>query len=761
MKKTTFVLLFACIFTAWQSNAQFSEGFESGIPGTWTVINNGDPNGWEQNDAPSGGAQEGTSVAGIVYDSAIAHDDYLITPQIVVTAGVNDRLSYYIKSRSASFLEPFEVLLSTTGTSAGDFSVVLQASSDAPSTWTQNIFDLSAYDGQSVYVAIHATGLDEWELYVDNVVNDAFPTDTLDYFNLQWPASGAIDDGDTFNVYAQCYEAGVTDATASQVPGIECWIGYSTSDTSPDGAEWTWIPASFNNNAGNNDEYLLDLGTTIGSPGTYYYASRWSFNDGPYTYGGIQSDGSYGGEWGTDNNISGMLTINAAPGQVCETAIVIGTLPYSTTDDTANYGDEYENGDSPCSDYYMNGDDVVYSFTPTTTGSYNIALTNLGDTYSGIHVLDACPSDTPNCVGFEGNSGSDDRIFDVDLDSGTTYYIIISTWATPQSTSYTLDITENTCTDATVSYTVIEDCDNSGGFLVDVEITDMGTATDITLSDDQGSPTQPVTATGTYQFGPYTIGTDVVITVSDDNDVNCVQSSSALTLEACPPANDLLANAIALACDDDVTGTTLGATQDESDAPDVATVEPDTSADNDSPWVWYSYTGSGIEEEITLSTCGTDLTDFDTEIFVYTGTSGNLTLIDDGYDECGGSAENYAAETTFTSDGTTTYYIAVGGYNSDSVGNFRLAVSCVTLSVSDNQLNSFTYYPNPVKNTLHLNSQQVIEDVTVFNMLGQEVLKTKPDTSLSEVDLSSLTAGAYFVSVTVDGISETIRIVKQ
>src|SRR5690606_39483788 len=95
------------------------------------------------------------SVAGIVYDSAIAHDDYLITPQIVVTAGVNDRLSYYIKSRSASFLEPFEVLLSTTGTSAGDFSVVLQASSDAPSTWTQNIFDLSAYDGQSVYVAIH------------------------------------------------------------------------------------------------------------------------------------------------------------------------------------------------------------------------------------------------------------------------------------------------------------------------------------------------------------------------------------------------------------------------------------------------------------------------------------------------------------------------------------------------------------------------------------------------------------------------------
>src|SRR5690606_9948647 len=122
--------------------------------------------------------------------------------------------------------------------------------------------------------------------------------------------------------------------------------------------------------------------------------------------------------------------------------------------------------------------------------------------------------------------GTGDRIFDVELTGGVTYYIVISTWATPDSTSYTLTLTENTCTNATSTYSVVSDCDVSGGFLVDVEITDMGTATDLTISDDQGSTPQAITATGTYQFGPYDNGTDVVFTITDDNDANCVQTSS-------------------------------------------------------------------------------------------------------------------------------------------------------------------------------------------------------------------------------------------
>ena len=63
MKKIT--LLFLLLTLSFSINAQFTEGFESGIPDDWTVINNGGANGWVQNTSPSGGALEGSAVASI------------------------------------------------------------------------------------------------------------------------------------------------------------------------------------------------------------------------------------------------------------------------------------------------------------------------------------------------------------------------------------------------------------------------------------------------------------------------------------------------------------------------------------------------------------------------------------------------------------------------------------------------------------------------------------------------------------------------
>ena len=166
MQKIT--LLFLLLTLSFSVNAQFTEGFESGIPDDWTIINNGGSNGWDQNTAPSGGALEGSAVAGLLYNSD-AHDDYLITPAIAVSVGVNESLAFNVKSRSSAFLEAYEVLLSTTNPSESEFTVVLQASSDAPNSWTNIKFDLSAYDGQTVYVAIRATDTDRFELFVDNV----------------------------------------------------------------------------------------------------------------------------------------------------------------------------------------------------------------------------------------------------------------------------------------------------------------------------------------------------------------------------------------------------------------------------------------------------------------------------------------------------------------------------------------------------------------------------------------------------------------
>nr|WP_321224583.1 T9SS type A sorting domain-containing protein [uncultured Psychroserpens sp.] len=146
------------------------------------------------------------------------------------------------------------------------------------------------------------------------------------------------------------------------------------------------------------------------------------------------------------------------------------------------------------------------------------------------------------------------------------------------------------------------------------------------------------------------------------------------TTDAIPPGpdNDNLADAIPISCGNTYTGDTTTATIDEEDAPDEATIEEDTAADTDSPNVWYSFMGTG--DIVTLSTCGTG--SFDTEIFVFTGASGDLTCIDDGYDECG-SGDGFAAETTFTSVVGTTYLISIEGFNSGNVGAFGLVVTCV------------------------------------------------------------------------------------
>lgn len=137
----------------------------------------------------------------------------------------------------------------------------------------------------------------------------------VDYCNLQTPANGNVLIGDSFNVYAQVYEAGVTPGTGTQGSGIEAWIGFSTANTNPSSAGWTWISATFNPLGGGseNDEYVVNLGGNLTLPGTYYYASRFKQGLGTYSYGGILSNGINGNFWDGSTYISGILNANTKP----------------------------------------------------------------------------------------------------------------------------------------------------------------------------------------------------------------------------------------------------------------------------------------------------------------------------------------------------------------------------------------------------------------------------------------------------------------
>ncbi|MFZ4546092.1 MAG: T9SS type A sorting domain-containing protein [Bacteroidales bacterium] len=130
----------------------------------------------------------------------------------------------------------------------------------------------------------------------------AAPIPTITWANLQYPGSGAIETGETFEVYGQALIPGVTGQDTS-APGLQAWVGYSTSNTNPN--IWNnWILCDYNGSDGNNDEFFADLGAVITTAGTYYYATRFQLNVDPYVYGGFN-----GGFWDGTTNISGTLTI--------------------------------------------------------------------------------------------------------------------------------------------------------------------------------------------------------------------------------------------------------------------------------------------------------------------------------------------------------------------------------------------------------------------------------------------------------------------
>jgi len=144
--------------------------------------------------------------------------------------------------------------------------------------------------------------------FFDNVSVTAVPPPTVDWCNLQSPASGNIRGGMEYNVYARVYKAGVTDG-AGQGANINAWIGRSTVNNNPaaNPGDWTWVVASYNDSYGNNDEYMANIATGL-TGGTYYYASRFQYNGGAFSYGGYNNPD--GGIWDGSTNVSGTLTID-------------------------------------------------------------------------------------------------------------------------------------------------------------------------------------------------------------------------------------------------------------------------------------------------------------------------------------------------------------------------------------------------------------------------------------------------------------------
>lgn len=235
-------------------------------------------------------------------------------------------------------------------------------------------------------------------------------------------------------------------------------------------------------------------------------------------------------------------------------------------------------------------------------------------------------------------------------------------------------------------------------------------------------------------------------------------STVSFTTLATPPSNDNCSTATALTAggvfaDNPVMVTNAGATNSNPPAPGCASF-----AGGD---VWYSVTipasGSLTIETNNDTAGGSTLTD--SGLAVYSGACGALTLVECDDDDSADGNFSLIAVTGRTPG--EVLYVNTWEYGGGIVGTFRISAYDASLSTGSFDSAAFKAYPNPVTNVLNLSYSSDLSSVEVYNMLGQKVLAKVLNVTQAQVDMSNLNAGNYFVKVTADGITKTIKVIKQ
>ncbi len=112
------------------------------------------------------------------------------------------------------------------------------------------------------------------------------------------------------------------------------------------------------------------------------------------------------------------------------------TFPYtqslvcgSTNDiNSSNSAFDGNNGD-----YYLDGQESVYSWTPTLSYS-GVTIAYSGQSWSGIFLYAGCPSSGGTLIAAVHSIASSKTLtVPVNIESGTNYYIVFDTWPTPDS----------------------------------------------------------------------------------------------------------------------------------------------------------------------------------------------------------------------------------------------------------------------------------------------------------------------------------------
>ena len=102
-----------------------------------------------------------------------------------------------------------------------------------------------------------------------------------------------------------------------------------------------------------------------------------------------------------------------------------------------------------------------------------------------------------------------------------------------------------------------------------------------------------------------------------------------------------------------------------------------------------------------------------------------------------------------TADGDGFYLQLIDDNSDNSLAINWIASSSEALSTNgfDNSEVNFTVYPNPAEEKLMINSEQTIQEITIFNLLGQQIKTFQVSFKSGEINISELNKGIYFLNL--------------
>lgn len=166
-----------------------------------------------------------------------------------------------------------------------------------------NFTDTNLRNAQRYYYVV--TSLDDVgnESAYSNEVS-GLPHLTIGWANLQWPPTMTHTisvTNRTDNAYGQVWIDGVTNQPGP-TPNLRAQLGFGPAGSNPAGnTSWTWVDASFNVDAGNNDEFVASM--LPETTGVFAYTYRYSTTNGrDWFYAVSGPDGP--------SNPFGQLTVN-------------------------------------------------------------------------------------------------------------------------------------------------------------------------------------------------------------------------------------------------------------------------------------------------------------------------------------------------------------------------------------------------------------------------------------------------------------------